>query len=279
MTVFIAQRFKLIARDFAEAHTLAGAQKCRWIFFGVEQPQRCATDEIPAAWGTQRINSRLGAANPDRTGRDLFSRYVPSRCSQLLWKTSQKWKSGNKPYAGYAILSAAVKPDDFTWRDTGASRNIIDVEREFRIIADWNFDQADTALCSCAVPAAVSARGYSSANARRQPIEHLVRCFSVFGDWNRIEEDCDACVGRREFNYTGDGGVLKLLKCAKNCVQCLLRRIIESLAHTNDQSGISEGYDFHHSVIPSEVEESRGAADGISTGSFDFAALRSEYQG
>ena len=122
------------------------------------------------------------------------------------------------------------------------------------------------------------ASGYSSANARRQPIENLVRFFSVFGDWNRIEKDCDACVGRREFNYTGNGGVLKLLKCAKNCVQCLLRRIIESLAHTNDQSGISEGNDFHHSVIPSEVEESRGAADGISTGSFDFAALRSGSQ-
>jgi hypothetical protein len=119
--------------------------------------------------------------------------------------------------AGYAI-STAVKPDDFTWRDSRASRNMIDVEREFRIIADWNFDQAYTALCSCAVPAASSARGYSSANARRQPIEHLVRCFSGFGDWNRIEKDCDACVRRREFNYTGDGGVLKLLKCAKDCV-------------------------------------------------------------
>jgi hypothetical protein len=46
------QAFKFIARDFAEAHTLAGAQKCGWIFLGIEQAQWCATDEIPAAGGT-----------------------------------------------------------------------------------------------------------------------------------------------------------------------------------------------------------------------------------
>src|SRR5207244_604931 len=194
---------KLVPRDRAEAHALAGAQKCRWIFFGIEQPQRCAPDEIPAARRTQRINSRLCTADPDRTGWNLFSRYVPSWCSQLLRKASQEWKSGNKSYAGNTVLSAAMKPDDFTWRDSRASRDIIDVEREFRIIADWNFDQAYAALCSYAVPAAVirlrrsslrsrfggvdgyggqGARGYSSAYACRQPIENLARFFSLFGD-------------------------------------------------------------------------------------------------
>jgi len=81
----------------------------------------------------------LGATNPDRTGWNLFSRYVSSRCRQLLRKTSQKWKSGNKSDAGYAILSGAVKTDDFAWRDSCALRNIIDIEREFPIIADRNF--------------------------------------------------------------------------------------------------------------------------------------------
>ena len=68
---------------------------------------------------------------------------------------------------------------------------------------------------------------------------------------------------------------MKLLKCAEDCVQRLLRRIVEPLAHTNDHSGLSEGNNFNHSVILSKVEESRGTAEGISTGSFDFAALRS----
>ena len=69
---------------------------------------------------------------------------------------------------------------------------------------------------------------------------------------------------------------MKLLKCAKDCVQRLLRRIVESLAHTNDQSGISEGNDFHHSVIPSEVEETRRTAESMATGSFHFAAFGSK---
>jgi hypothetical protein len=168
-----------------------------------------------------------------------------------------------------------VKTDDFIWRGGRASRNIIDIEREFAIVADRNFYQAYTALRSYAVPDAVSARGYGSANARHQPIEHLARCFSRLGNGHRVEENCDACVSRRELNYTGNGSVLKLLKCAEDCVQRLFRRIVESLAHTNDHSGISEGNDFHHPVIPSKVEESRGTAEGISTRSFDFAAFRS----
>ena len=38
---------------------------------------------------------------------------------------------------------------------------------------------------------------------------------------------------------------MELLEYSKDCVQRLLRRIVESIAHTNNQSGISEGNDIH----------------------------------
>src|SRR5882724_11643781 len=108
------QRFKFMACDFAEAHAVARSQKCGRIFFGIKQAQGRATDEVPAPGRTQGINSSLRATNSDGTGRNFFPRSLPARRGQLLRKTSQKWKSGNKSYAGDTILSRAVKTDDFT---------------------------------------------------------------------------------------------------------------------------------------------------------------------
>src|SRR6266513_1361970 len=95
---------KFITRDFAKAHTSTRAQKCRRIFFGIEQAQRRATDEVPAPGRTQRINSRLRPTNPDGTGRNFLPRNFPAWRGQLLRKPGQKWKSGDKSYAGDAIL-------------------------------------------------------------------------------------------------------------------------------------------------------------------------------
>src|SRR5262249_14742642 len=220
-------------------------QKRRRIFSRIEQAQRRASDQIPPAGRTQRINSRLCAADSDRTGRNFFPWYIPPWSSQLLRKTCQKWESGNKSYAGDAILSHAVKTDNFLRRDIRASRNIIDIQCEFRIIADWNFDQARTGPCSSAAPAAVSARGYSSMNSLDKPIEHLAWCFSRFGHGDRIKENRDARIRRRELDDTGNLRALKLLKGAEDSVQCFLGSILESVAHTKDQRGIAEGNNFH----------------------------------
>src|SRR2546429_7094096 len=175
MTFFIAQRFKFIAREFAETNTLAGPQKCGWICLRIEQAQWCAADKVPSAGRTQRINSRLSPTNPDRTGRNFFPRNFSARSSQLLRKTSQKWKSGNKSYAGDTILSRAVKTDDFARRRLRASGNVINVGCELPVIADWNFEQAYTRRCTAAMPAAVGTSSYHSTHTRRQPLEHPVR--------------------------------------------------------------------------------------------------------
>src|SRR5262245_2926712 len=188
------QGFKLVSRDSAETNALAGTQKRGRIFCRIEQAQRCPADQIPAAGGAQRIDSRLCAANADRTGGNLFSRHVTARSGQFLRKTSQKRKPWNKSYAGDAILSSAMKIDDFAWGDIRASRNIIDIECEFRIIiADGDLDPVYVRSCSCAPPAAVRALDYSNSNVRRKPIEDLGRRFSCLGNSNRVEENCDAC--------------------------------------------------------------------------------------
>src|SRR5207248_8241249 len=114
---------------------------------------------------------------------------------------------------------------------------------------------------------------YNSPNLRRQPIKHLVRSSARFSNDDRIEENRDAGVSRREFNDAGNGGIAKLLKCAQDVVQGFLRCVLKSLTHAHDERGISERSDFRHSVIQSEVEESRDTTDGSSTRSFDFAAL------
>src|SRR5205814_4773344 len=103
----------------------------------------------------------------------------------------------NKSYAGHAILSRAVKTDDFACRDIRASRYIIDVEGEFRIVADRDFNGLRRRSY---LAAGFPDSSYSSANARRHGIEHVVRCFSRLGDDNRAEKNGDACVSRREFN-------------------------------------------------------------------------------
>src|SRR5262249_18514111 len=211
--------------------------------------QRRAANQTPATGGAQRIDSRLCAADPDRTGWNLLSRHVTTRRGELFGETSQKWKSGNKSNAGDAIVSGVVKTDDVIWRNIRASRHIIDIERELRVIADWDFHQAHMGLSSFAASAAFGVCGYSSANARRQRVEHFFRCFSRLGDGSRVEENCDARVSRREFNYAGDGGALKLLKCAEDFVQRFLGCILELIAYTDDQRGISKGNNFHQVIL------------------------------
>src|SRR4029077_5676726 len=91
------------------------------------------------------------------------------------------------------------------------------------------------------------------------------------GDW--IEENGNAHVSRGKLNHARNRRALRQLKYSKHFFQCFFRRILKLLAHAHDQRGISEGHDFHQSVIPSEVEESRGITCDISTRSFDFAVL------
>src|SRR5580765_7063306 len=118
-------------------------------------------------------------------------------------------------------------------------------------------------------------RNNRAPNSCRQLVKHPTRCAIRPDNGDRIEENGNAGVSRSKLNHTWNRRALKQLKYSQHFVQCLVRRILKLLAHAHDQRGISEGYDFHDCVIPSEVEESRGITYDISTRSFDFAVLRS----
>src|SRR4029453_16963568 len=118
-------------------------------------------------------------------------------------------------------------------------------------------------------------RNNHAPNSFPELVEHPFRCTTRLENAERIEENGNAGVSRGKFNYARNGCALKQLKYSQRFVQRLFRRVLKLLSYAHNQSGISEGNDFHNPVIPSEVEESRGSTDVVATGSFDSAALRS----
>ena len=136
---------KLLARDHAEAHTIARTQKCRRIFCRIEKLKRGAADQIPAAWRTHRINPCLRAANSNRAGRNIFSRRVPARHRQFLWQSCQERKAGNEPDAGHPILCSAVDIYNSLCGDLRVARNAIKIRSKLGIVTNWNFHDANIA--------------------------------------------------------------------------------------------------------------------------------------
>jgi hypothetical protein len=121
----------------------------------------------------------------------------------------------------------------------------IDVERELGIVADWNFDWARNGSRASHAPTAMSARGYNFANSFCQPIEQLAGFSAYFRDDDRIKENCDAGIRRREVNNAGNSSIAKQVKCTEDLVQRFLRRILKLVADTHNESRISKSCNLH----------------------------------
>src|SRR4029077_9639857 len=104
-------------------------------------------------------------------------------------------------------------------------------------------------------PMTPGSRNDRAPNSCRELVKHPIRCSIRPDNGDRIEENGNARVSRGKLNHARNRRALKQLKYSKHFVQRFFRRILKLLAHAHDQRGISEGYDFHQSVIPSEVEE------------------------
>src|SRR5690349_2971243 len=98
-------------------------------------------------------------------------------------------------------------------------------------------------------------RNNRASNFCRELLERPFRCITRLEDGDRIEENGNAGVSRREFNHTRNRRALKQLEYSQRFVQRLFWRILKLLAHAHDQRGISEGKDFHRF---SHSERSRG---------------------
>src|SRR5258705_4804625 len=136
----LSEGHKLLPRNCAKAHAIARTQEGRRIFNRIEKLQRSATDQVPSARRTKRINSRLRTTDPNRTGRNFFTRYVAARRRQILRQACQKCKTRNEPNAGHAIFPCAVKIDDFALGKLCVFSYAIQVDPKFRVITDGNFD-------------------------------------------------------------------------------------------------------------------------------------------
>jgi len=135
-----------------------------------------------------------------------------------------------------------MKIDNFRRGNFCMFSHAIDVEREFRVVADWNFNDSRRCFHS---PAAVGSPAYSIANSLSQPIKPLARCSAGLRDSDRIEKNCDTRVRGRDFNDARNGSASQLLKCAEDLVQRFLRRILKLVAQAHDQRGISESRNLH----------------------------------
>ena len=138
-----------------------------------------------------------------------------------------------------------MKINDFFCRDLRVSRNVIEVWTKLGVVADWNLDQAYIAFCSSPASAAVRGRGYHTLNSLVQPVERSIRLPACFSSLQWVAEDCDASVSWCDFSNAGNSRTSELLKHLQDFVQCFLGRVFESLAHANDQRGISEGDNLH----------------------------------
>jgi hypothetical protein len=97
----------------------------------------------------------------------------------------------------------------FARRNLCLFRHSTDVERELGIVANWNFDWARNGSRASQAPTAMSARGYNFANSFCQPIEQLAGFSAHFRDDDRIKENCDAGISRREVNNAGNSSIAK----------------------------------------------------------------------
>src|SRR4029078_12138203 len=122
---------KLLPRNCADTHAITRTQKGRRIFNRIEKLQRSSTAQFPATRGTHWIDSRLRAADANRTGRNFFAWYVAARRRQILWQPCQKCKTRNEANAGHAVFARAVKIDDFAFGKLCVFRYAIEVHPKF----------------------------------------------------------------------------------------------------------------------------------------------------
>ena len=101
-----------------------------------------------------------------------------------------------------AVITRRMKINDFARRKSGASSDFIQVETEFRIVANRDFHGRNfRRIVEAAVPATEC-----SANSLFQPIDQIFDRRACFDSADRIVKKGNCRVGRREFDYARNFG-------------------------------------------------------------------------
>src|SRR4051812_36135825 len=112
-------------------------------------------------------------------------------------------------------------------------------------------------------------RSNHASNVFRELVQHTVDRDLRLRNDDRIEENGNARVSRSKLNHARNVCALKQLKYPKHFLQRFVRGIVKLLTHAHDQRGISDGDDFHESVILNEsrnpVHKPQLISRGLST--------------
>src|ERR1700745_1543291 len=94
-------------------------------------------------------------------------------------------------------------------------------------------------------PAVVGARCNSSSNSICEPIVYSIWSPARLRDGQRIKENGDSRISRRQFDDTGDIRSFKTTSYAEHLAQRFIRRILELIANVHDQRRIPDRRNLH----------------------------------
>src|SRR6202140_4232283 len=154
---------------------------------------------------------------------------------------AEEREAWREPDAADAVLSGAVKIDNFRWIDLPLPGNLLEIESKLRLVTNRNLDQPRALVSMLATPAA-----------RERFVDFLCERLNdvidpgcIVHHVKRIKKNCDRRVSGREFDHARNTRVLDPPERAENLIRGLLRRVFELIANPHDERGISERRNLH----------------------------------
>src|ERR1700730_10199365 len=154
---------------------------------------------------------------------------------------AEERKAWCEPDAADAVLSGAVKIDNFSWIDLRLPGNLLEIESELRLVTNRNLDQPRALVSLLATPGARERFVYFLC----ERLNDVIDPGCIVRHAKRIKKNCDRRVSGREFDHARNTRVLNPPERAENLIRGLFRRVLELIANPHDERGISERRNLH----------------------------------
>ena len=107
----------------------------------VEERQGGSSDESPPPGRSPRVEPRLAAGDPDAAGRDLRTRRRQAGRRESVRQAEEVGEPGRETEEGDAVARAGVEGDRLPRREPRPTRDVGEVGRALRAVADRNLDR------------------------------------------------------------------------------------------------------------------------------------------
>src|SRR5205807_9331137 len=111
---------------------------------------------------------------------------------------AQEGKAWCEPDAADAVLSGAVKIDNFSWIDLRLPGNLLEIESKLRLVTNRNLDQPRALVSLLATPAAREC----FVDFLCERLNDMIDPGCIVHHAKRIDKNCDCRVSRREFDHS-----------------------------------------------------------------------------